>query len=458
MEHAQAQPPVFVEAGHRLAADPFSRQPVTADLQLAVDERTNLIVGGLVAAVQLRTIPPVGVVIAEGRRLAGICTSTGRVGLGTAHRHAPRPQRIAGRQREADRIGLGVRAMVEPVVHHELDPGGGNEVEAGRRLELAARHQAITHIARVRAQQRGGFAMRRLQRHVAAKTPVHRAFGRVRQDVAGAVFGPRRLAAGIARYVGVMDGVILDIQKVVLEQGFAFDSQRDQSRSYPQRSQFGQSRPGHPNRHMFHLPFFIVVRTRLAPSKIGPGKVREIPAGRPLPREGQEQVAASRRSGDGRYTHAENGFGAIGHVQLRIDVFQVPLGGGQRDTGSGADLCIAQSVQQAFEDFHFPVGQQAGEARGGHALRRLRGSQELGVQLLVTLGNFQNAGAHQAEDAFTEPWRLIEHRTGDSGHTVFFNQAQQSRSLRVLIEVLGIEHQQVGVDDQRPTTHLALAQ
>src|SRR3990167_200878 len=73
VQHAQTQPPVVVDTGNRLAADQLGWQAVVCiDLQAAIDEGANFVAAFFAAAIQLRTIPPVGVYVAIGGWLASI--------------------------------------------------------------------------------------------------------------------------------------------------------------------------------------------------------------------------------------------------------------------------------------------------------------------------------------------------------------------------------------------------
>ena len=80
---------------HQLRIIPLSSTPlaperegaVVGEAEVAVDAAPQAVLGGLVAAVELRAVPPVGdlVDVGHGRRLAGL--PTGRVGLGPADEH-----------------------------------------------------------------------------------------------------------------------------------------------------------------------------------------------------------------------------------------------------------------------------------------------------------------------------------------------------------------------------------
>ena len=226
VQHAQPHPPVLIEAGDRLAAEQLVRQrAVGVDLEFAVDKRTHLVIDFLAAAIQLRTVPPVGVVVTVGLRLAGIGTAAAWVRLGTLDRHAAAAQYVAWRQRELDRIGIGIWAVVEPVVNHKLNPGGGDKVQAGGRLEFISCHQLVTDFTRVGAEQGGGFTLGHRRVDVTPEAPIHRTLGRVTENVAGTVFSTSRLAARITGDVGVVARVVFNIEEVVLEQRLAFNRQ-----------------------------------------------------------------------------------------------------------------------------------------------------------------------------------------------------------------------------------------
>ena len=73
--------------------------------------------------------------------------------------------------------------MHEPVVHHELNPGRGQQIEDRRRLELVARHQLAADDARVRVSAGWPCPGTLLERNVAAEPPAAAAHRRVLQVV-----------------------------------------------------------------------------------------------------------------------------------------------------------------------------------------------------------------------------------------------------------------------------------
>src|SRR5690606_8742181 len=147
--------------------------------------------------------PPVGVGVAVSRRQVAFVRFAGRVGTGALDGQVAGTQLVARGQRDLDVVAAVADFVIEPVVHHELDPGRRNEVHGGGRLELVATgHQLVTDFTRVRGQQRVGidFCLHGFEADVAAHAHPGRTFCRVRQDVTGAVLGPRRQAAFVTYY------------------------------------------------------------------------------------------------------------------------------------------------------------------------------------------------------------------------------------------------------------------
>ena len=85
--------------------------------------------------------------------------------------------------------------MDEPVVDHELNPRGGEEVEDRGRLELVACHQLAADRPRVGHEQVGRVGHGVLQGHVAPEPAAGRAHARILKIVAAPV-GRARLANG----------------------------------------------------------------------------------------------------------------------------------------------------------------------------------------------------------------------------------------------------------------------
>ena len=112
--------------------------------------------------------------------------------------------------------------MDEPVVNHELDPRGGEEVEDRGRLELFACHQLAADRPRVGHEQVGRVGHRVLQRHVAPEAAADRAHARILQIVAGPVgrarFANGRIEIGRGRHGLFLERRFLGIVQVLLAQ------------------------------------------------------------------------------------------------------------------------------------------------------------------------------------------------------------------------------------------------
>ena len=122
---------------------PSGRVPSSREPEVAVDAAPQAVLGGLVAAVDLRPVPPVGdlVDVRHRRRLADL--AAGGVGLGPADEHpvlaeAP-PGGVVLVERDLDDVVLEHLAVGDPVAVLELDPGRGEEVEERHLLHRARR-------------------------------------------------------------------------------------------------------------------------------------------------------------------------------------------------------------------------------------------------------------------------------------------------------------------------------
>ena len=109
------------------------------DLQLAALAGSQLRGDDGIGAVDLRAVPPVTVRVGVGRRPR----RPGRRRL--RHRcAAPSSRRRTSRRRgraESRRTSVVAALVHEPVVHHELNPGRGQQIENRGRLKLVPGHQ-----------------------------------------------------------------------------------------------------------------------------------------------------------------------------------------------------------------------------------------------------------------------------------------------------------------------------
>ena len=128
------------------------RQALLVDPELAVLARAERGGERRVAAVDLRAVPPVRVVGDVRRRLVRVGRSgracvrgifIGCSGQGSSSATGISPRLL--------RLGL---AVAEPVVHLELDPRSGEQVERRRRLELLAGQELAADQARARVEHR----------------------------------------------------------------------------------------------------------------------------------------------------------------------------------------------------------------------------------------------------------------------------------------------------------------
>ena len=239
VEQLKTNPPVVIEAGQGQSVG-IARQErlrsLLIHLQLPLYAiGTDFFGRGLTRAIELGSVPPC-------RILVLVCwTSLVRVvkrcvGLGARQFHVARWPRIVGRKWNVEDFralrvntthqqrGIRLRSlfclqdqctyviMVGPVVNLELDPGGGEKVHDGGRLELAllARQQLLANDARKRLPQLfvgrlGG----KLPGDIAAEAHVRTAHQRQFEGIELAIGVARGLVHGIGHRVGLLGALRL---------------------------------------------------------------------------------------------------------------------------------------------------------------------------------------------------------------------------------------------------------
>ena len=180
----------------------FSRstggRPVSSSRSLPWIVRPECVGELRVSSVDLRAVPPVRVVGDVGR---GQIRVGGRVALRPLDLHRMLGPRIVVLELDLPRLLRLALAVAEPVVHLELDPGSGDQVERRRRLELVARQELTADQARVRIENRlRRFAFGVAERDVPAEAAALAAHQRVAEVVERAV--DRARGRGSARRVG----------------------------------------------------------------------------------------------------------------------------------------------------------------------------------------------------------------------------------------------------------------
>ena len=148
------------------------------------------------AAVDLRSVPPVRVGGHEGRRPAVPVRE--RVGARALDPHRPLGPRVVVGELELERLLGQVLAVAEPVVHFELEPRAGEDVHDRGGLELVAREQLAADEARVRLEQsRQLLGIRALDRDVAAEAGADHPHRRLPEVVVAAVDRPGVVRAAV---------------------------------------------------------------------------------------------------------------------------------------------------------------------------------------------------------------------------------------------------------------------
>ena len=186
-QHAQPEPPTRDLGRVRLAVTRPRQQAVRADVKLAVGARPSLLLVLLARPVQRRAVPPMRLGVDERRRLPVGGVGTGRVGGRLRDGHRMLGPRVVVDQRHLPHLARRRVAVAEPVVDHELKPGGDERVQPLDRLELPARHELAADGARVRVHQGLAVDVRPFERDVAPEARARPPHRRVRQVVVGAV-------------------------------------------------------------------------------------------------------------------------------------------------------------------------------------------------------------------------------------------------------------------------------
>ena len=138
----QAEPPVALEARLFHALGVERQRAVGVDAHLAAGMAAQQVLGRLVAAVDLRAVPPVRDLV-DGAGDGDFDTvAAGRVALAAADEHLGLPVARSGSivfgQRDLDHVVEVDLAVVDPVAVHELDPRRGKQVEEGHFLHRRA--------------------------------------------------------------------------------------------------------------------------------------------------------------------------------------------------------------------------------------------------------------------------------------------------------------------------------
>ena len=170
-----------------------------------------------IAAVDLRAVPPVRIGGDEGRRAVGVGT---RVAARPLDLHRALRPRVVADELDLPGVLLLVLAVTEPVVHLELDPRAGEQVERRRRDELLARQQLAADRARVRLERvlllRGG-----LERDIATEAAPEAPHQRVLEVVEGAVERARGQVARVVVDARLVERPATGVEEVLLPQDVA---------------------------------------------------------------------------------------------------------------------------------------------------------------------------------------------------------------------------------------------
>ena len=140
VQERQPEPEVAGDAGEVDERLEVARElAVGVEAELAALLRAERVRERRVAAVDLGAVPPVGVGGDIGRR--GAVAGMAGVGARALDPHRPLGPVVVLGELELERLLLDVLPVAEPVVHLELEPGAGEDVDDRRRLELVARQE-----------------------------------------------------------------------------------------------------------------------------------------------------------------------------------------------------------------------------------------------------------------------------------------------------------------------------
>ena len=233
VEQREADPEVARDAGQvDVLLELDRRQARLVDLQLAVGVRAERVGEGRVAPVDLRAVPPVAVVGEEDR---GPVRVGGRIGARALDLHRMVRPRVVVRDLDLPRVLRLALAVAEPVVHLELDPRAGQQVERRRRLELVARQELAADQARVRVEDRlGRLGFRVPERDVAAEPAALRPHQRIVEVVVRAVDRARVELALVRRRRRAVGLAAAGVVEVLLAQPVAQADQRQQADGHRQ--------------------------------------------------------------------------------------------------------------------------------------------------------------------------------------------------------------------------------
>ena len=186
---ASPTPPVAVNARDVYSGEGVNgEQTIVADLELAVLARAHLRGDCLIAAVKLRGVPPVRLGVDEGRGFVGVARRARRVAARATHEHRAIRPRVVVAQGNLNRVLFLVMPVAHPVVNHELNPRGGQQIDDGGGLEGVAGHQLKTDRARAGLEERGRFLGDDLiERHVTTEAGSDAAHPRLPEVVVGSV-------------------------------------------------------------------------------------------------------------------------------------------------------------------------------------------------------------------------------------------------------------------------------
>ena len=218
VQQAEPHPAVLGEPGDLATRDRIDAQPpARADQHLAFAAGTERRLRRRAAAIDVRAVPPVRVLVDVGRRPFRV-GDLRRIGRRLRHAHGRLVPLVAVGQRDVVGVLPATFLVHEPVVDHELDPRRRDDVEDRRRLEGGAGQELEADLSRAGRQQIGRVGERLAQGHVAPEAHAGTAHPGTLEVVVGAV--ARAYVVGLASRGrrGALERRLLGVVEVLLAQ------------------------------------------------------------------------------------------------------------------------------------------------------------------------------------------------------------------------------------------------
>ena len=218
VQQAQSHPAVLGESGDLPARDRIHAEaPARADQHLALAAGTERRLGRRAAAIDVRTVPPVRVLVDVSRRPFRV-GDFWWIGRRLRHAHGRFVPAVAVAQRDVVGVRPAAFLVHEPVVDHELDPRRSDHVEDRRGLKDGAGQELEADLSRAGRQKIGGVGERFAQGHVAPEAHARTAHPGTLEVVVRAVARAHVVGLASRGRRGALERRLLGVVKVLLPQ------------------------------------------------------------------------------------------------------------------------------------------------------------------------------------------------------------------------------------------------